>query len=122
MILGEEVYEVEDDDDEEFETLDSVGGDDDGKWLQDDVRPRGIWGKWRKGCGLGEGGGSQEGLSMLYKNKCLNTWTSEKQHKNKTSSDNLNVLVQAHTFSWFGIITVNVVQYLSHRSINFILE
>lgn len=45
MILGEEVYEVEDDDDEEFETLDSVGGDDDGKWLEDDVRPRGIWGK-----------------------------------------------------------------------------
>ena len=44
MILGEEVYEVEDDD-EEFETLDSVGGDDDGKWLEDDVRPRGIWGK-----------------------------------------------------------------------------
>lgn len=45
MILGEEVYEVEDDEDEEFETLDSIGDDDDGKWLKDNVRPRGIWGK-----------------------------------------------------------------------------
>lgn len=120
MILGEEVYEVEDDDDEEFETLDSVGGDDDGKWLEDDVRPRGIWGKWRKGCGLGEGGEvTRVKVNVIQKQilsrDYVNTWTSKKQHKNKTSS-------HAHTFPWFGIITVNVVQYLSHRSINFILE
>ena len=105
MILGEEVYEVEDDDDEEFETLDSVGGDDDGKWLEGNVRPRGMWGKWRKGCVLGGGGEATGGKvnviqKQILSHDYLNTWTSEKQHKNKTSSDNLNVLVLAHTFSF----------------------
>ena len=118
MILGEEVYEVEDDDDEEFETLDSVGGDDDGKWLEDDVRPRVMWAEWRKWCffrGSGRGH-KREGIQkQILSRDYVNTWTSEKQHKNKTFS-------HAHTFPWFGIITVNVVQYLSHRSINFILE